>query len=213
MYDFLAMHYVRSLACRLQIQHLVREFSRRSMLSHPQAESKYIRLSSHQDVRIFQQLVDNVARVLTHYLVAPVVITGSRPFITSDKVMNAVVVESESRQTLVWFPLSPSSGILLESAADGGQLLGPFAVDCRLGRVTPHKIPEAPLLRCNPPTPEAGNEPFFNVLNGMMVRGSTEMYAADHAHFDSALRSAEPPSRFRYKPISATGFVGTTLMT
>ena len=101
MYDFLAMHYVRSFACRIQIEHMVGEFWRRSMLSQPQAESEYIRLTSNQDVRVFHQLVDSVARVLTHYLVAPVVITGSRPFITSDKVMNAAVVESETRQTLV----------------------------------------------------------------------------------------------------------------
>ena len=198
LYDFLAMHYVRSLACRGQIEHMVGELWRGSKLSQPQAESEYIRLSSHQDVTVFHQLVDNVARVLTHYLVVPLVIIGSRPFITSDKVMNAAVVESKTRQTLVWFPLSPSAGLLLESPANGGQLLGPFVVDSQFGRVVPHKIPEAPLLRCQEPMPEGENEAQVGVLNGMMVRGSTELYAADRTQIDSALLSAGATTGYRY---------------
>ena len=198
LYDFLAMHYVRSLACRGQIEHMVRKLWRESHLSHPEAEAEYVRLSSHQDVKVFHQLVDNVARVLTHYLVVPVVITGSRPFITSDKVMSAAVVVSETRQTLVWFPLSPSSGLLLESPANGGQLLGPFAVDSQLGRAIPQKIPEAPLLRCQEPMPNAGSEAQFGVLNGMMVRGSTELYSTDRTLIDSALISADGPTGYRF---------------
>lgn len=208
MYDFLAMHYVRSLACRLQIEHMVGEFYRRTMLSQPQAESEYIRLSSHRDVRVFQQLVEGVACVLTHYLVVPMVITDSRPFITSDKVMNAAVVESETRQTVVWFPLSPSTGILLESPSNGGQVLGPFVVDGQRGRVAPDQVPEARILRCKKPVSEAGDEAMFNVLNGMMVRGSTELYAADHAHIDSALWSAEAPTGFMYKALSGSELEG-----
>lgn len=208
LYDFLAVHYVRSLGCRSQIQHMVGEFWRNSMLSQPQAELEYVRLSSYQDIRVFQQLVASVASVLTHYLVAPVVINGSRPFITANKVMNAAVVESENRQTLVWFPLSPSTGMLLESPANGKQLLGPFAVDRRLGRVTPAKVRESPLLLCKEPVPEDGSEAFFNVLNGMMVRGSTEIYAADRSLIDAALQSPEGPTGFRYKALADCGVDG-----
>ena len=60
-YDFIAMHYVRSQACRNQIQHMVSECCRAGRLTHPQAEEEYRRLVSHQDLQVFRNLVNNVA--------------------------------------------------------------------------------------------------------------------------------------------------------
>ena len=154
LFDFIAMHYVRSQACRLQIEHLLKEFP----ITHAQAEAEFKRLTLHQDVWVFRDLVDGVSRTLTHYVIRPIVNTGSWGFVTSDKVMYADGAESRERETFVWFPLSPSTGLFLISEGHSGQVLGPLVeVDRPSGRIRFLKLPESPVLRCYEPEPQEGN--------------------------------------------------------
>ena len=144
--------------------------------------------------------MDGVSRTLTSYVMYPAVITGPWTFLTSDKIMYAGMVESDERETMVWFPISPSTGLFLMSDGHAGQILGPrILVDQLLGRITFVKLPEAPILRCQPPNPTEGSAEFANLWNGMMVRGSTQLYAANRADIDAALRNAGPPTRYRYQ--------------
>ena len=201
-YDFIAMHYVRSRAYRLQIEHVVSGCQRNALLTKRQAEDEYMRLTSHQDVATFQDLVDNVSRTLTHYLLCPVLITGPWSFITSNKIMYAATVESEQRETFVWFPVSPSMGFALSSEFRAGQILGPItAVDRRSGHITFEKIQEWPWLRCQRPEPQDVTQEVVNEFNGLMVQGSSELYSADRAAIDLALLSAPQPTAYRYQPM------------
>lgn len=200
-FDFIAVHYVRSQACRRQIEHVVGECNRNLGLAQPQAEAEYKRLTSHQDVSVFEDLVDGVSRTLTNYTMYPAVFTGPLTFVTSDKVMYSGMVESCEKETLVWFPLTPSTGLALMSDGHAGQILGPhMVVNQQLGRINFAKLPEAPILRCQPPEPTEGNEDFVNQFNGMMVQGSTQLYAANRNDIDVALRHANSPTGYRYQP-------------
>ena len=122
-YDFIAMHYVRSQACRLQMQYMVSECWRAAMLTQPRAEEEYRRLTSYQDLRVFRDLVDSVARTLIHYVLRPLLITGPSQLLTSDKIIYAGQAESKERENFVWFPLSPSIGLSLTSEVRAGQIL------------------------------------------------------------------------------------------
>ena len=103
-YEFIAMHYVRSQACRLQIEHVVNKCRQDSLLTQQEAEAELHRLASHQDAAVFRDLVDSTSRMLTHYTLYPLVLTGPWPFVTSDKIMCASTVDSGQRETFVWFP-------------------------------------------------------------------------------------------------------------
>ena len=197
-YDFIAMHYVRSQAFRLQIEYIV---DQRSGLTQQQTEAERHRLSSHQDIEVFSDLVDNVSRTLTHYLLCPLVMTELPSFLTSNKIMCASTVESDERETFVWFPIAPSIGLCLMSDGHAGQILGPIVeVHHQFGRIRFTKSSEAPQLRCQAPSPQEGNAEFVNTLNRMMIEGSTELYAADRNAMDSALRTAALPTGYRYQP-------------
>ena len=136
-----------------------------------------------------------------HFHAAPQLITGPWPFVTSDKIMCASTVESEQRETFVWFPISPSVGLCLMSDGHAGQILGSVVeVNRQSKRVSFAKSPEARWLRCQAPSPQRGSEEFVNTLNRMMGKGSTELYAADRDAMDSALRIAELPTGYRYQP-------------
>ena len=200
-YEFIAMHYVRSQACRLQIEFIVDNCRQRSGLTQQQTEAERYRLSSHQDVEVFSNLVDNASSTLTHYLLCPLVMTGPHVFLTSDKIMCASTVESDERETFVWFPIAPSIGLCLLSNDYAGQILGPIVeVHHQFGQIRFAKSPDAPWLRCQAPSPQEGNEEFVNTLNRMMIEGSTELYAADRNAIDSALRTAELPIGYQYQP-------------
>ena len=200
-YDFIAMHYVRSQACRLQIEHVVHRCRHDSGLPKEQAEREYDRLTSNQDFEVFQYLVEGVSRTLTHYLLCPTIVTGSGSFVTSDKIMSARTVESGHRETFVWFPLSPTMGLCLISDGHAGQILGPVVeVNHQSGRIGFARLPEAEWLRCQAPSQQEGSEEFFNTLNGMMVEGSTELYATDRDAMDSALLAADSSNEFNYRP-------------
>ena len=200
-YDFIAMHYVRSRAFRRQIEYIV-DFACRDLgLAYPDAEAEYKRLTAHRDVRLFAGFVDRVAAALTHFMLYPVVITNPSSFVASDKIIYAGRVESEQRQTMVWFPLSPTTGLFLDSEVRAGQILGPrILVDSWLRRIIFEPEPEAPLLRCQEPSPQEVGSEFINTLNGMMVQGSKELYAAERSHIDSALHNAQLPTGYRYSP-------------
>ena len=201
LYDFIAMHYVRSHACRLQIEHVVRECQRIFGITQKQAETEGRRLTSHQDVAVFHDLVEGVSGSLTHYVIHPIVTTGPSRFVTSNRIMYAGKAPSQEGETFVWFPLSPSTGLCLISQGHAGQILGPLIeVNRSLGRITLVKLPEAEVLQCYEPTPQEGDAKFVDTLNGFMVQGSTELYATTHAAIDSALRSAEQPAGFQYLP-------------
>ena len=200
-YDFIAMHYVRSQACRLQIEHVVNRCRQESSITQQEAEAELRRLTSHQDAAIFRDLVDGASRTLTHYVLYPLLMTGPWPFVTSDKIMCASTVESDQRETFVWFPISPSIGLCIMSDGQAGQILGPVVeVDHRSRHIGFAKLPEAQWLRCQAPSPQEGSEEFVNTLNRMMVQGSTELFASDRDGIDSALRSAELPRGYRYQP-------------
>ena len=200
-YDFIAMHYVRSQACDLQIEHVVGKCRQKFGLTQQQAETELHRLKSHQDVGVFRDLVDGVARTLTNYLLCPFVMTGPWSFLTSDKIMSASTVMSEQRDTFLWFPLAPSIGLSLMSNGHAGQILGPFVeVNRQSGRISFAKPPEAQWLRCQPPSPQEGDAEFVNTLNRMMIEGSSELYAADRDAMDSALRVAKLPTGYQYQP-------------
>ena len=137
----------------------------------------------------------------------PVVIKGSLSFVTSDKIMYAGGIESEQLETFVWFPLSPSTGLSLKSEGHAGQIMGPIVeVNPSLGRIRFAKSPEALILRCQKPSPQEGNSGFVDALNGLMIHGSTQLYAVDRSAVDSAFRSAQHPSGYRYQPISDKKF-------
>ena len=196
------MHYVRSQACRLQIEHVVNKFRQDSRLTQQEAEAELHRLASHHDVAVFRDLVDSTSRTLTHYTLYPLLITGPWPFVTSDKIMCASTVESEQRETVVWFPISPSVGFCLMSDGHAGQILGPIVeVNSQSRRISFAKVPEAHSLRCQVPSPQEGSEEFANTLNRMMVQGSAKLFASDRDAMDSALRTAELPTGYGYQPI------------
>ena len=200
-YDFIAMHYVRSRAFRRQIEHVVDTAHRDLGLAYPEAEVEYKRLIVHQDVEVFRGFVDRVASALTHFKVYPVVITNPSSFVTSDKIIYAGILESEKRQTVVWFPLSPTTGLFLDSEVHVGQILGPrVLVDRRLGRIYFEPKPEARLLRCQEPSPQEVSLDFIDTLNGLMVQGSKELYGAKRCHIDSALHNAQLPTGYEYHP-------------
>ena len=200
-YDFIAMHYVRSQACRMQIAYVVGKCGQTSGLTQQQAETELHRLTSHQDLGVFRDLVDSASRTLTHYLLCPLVMTGAGSFLTSDKIMCASTAESEQRETFVWFPLAPSIGLCLMSDGHAGQILGPIVeVDCQFGRISFAKSPEAPWLRCQAPSPQEGGEEFVKTLNRMMIEGSTEVFAVDRDAMELALQTAEFPTGYRYRP-------------
>ena len=200
-YDFIAVHYVRSQACRLQIKHVVDKCRQTSRLTQQQAEKELHRLTSHLDVGVFRDLVSSVSRTLTHYLLCPIVLSEPQSFLTSDKIMCASTVESTQRETFVWFPLSPSTGLCLMSDGHAGQILGTAVeVDRQSGRIGFAKSLEAQWLRCQAPSPQEGDSEFVNTLNRMMIEGSTELFATDRNAMDSALRTAELPTGYRYKP-------------
>ena len=200
LYKFIAMHYVRSQACSLQIRHLVDECRRISGLSQRQADSEYNRLTSHQDDKVFVKLVNSVSSVLTHYVVRPVIFSGPWSFLTSDKIMSATTVETDERPTLVWFPISPSIGFCVDSEGFGGQILGPIEVDRQTGTIDFARVTEAQWLRCQAPTPEKGDPAFVAVVNQMMLEGSKELYSADFDAMTSALQTADQPTGYRYQP-------------
>ena len=200
-YDFIAMHYVRSHACRLQIKYVTDALTRNSRLTQAQAKAEYERLTSHQDVSVFHELVDGVSRTLTHCVLYPVVLTGPWSFVTSDKIMYVSVVDSDQREIFVWFPLSPSTGLCVMSDGPTGQILGPAVIDRQSDLISFHKLPEAPLLRCQKPSPQEGSANFVNTVNGFMIKGSTELYAAERAAIDSSLRTVEQPTGYRHQPI------------
>ena len=109
--------------------------------------------------RAFLDLVDSASRTLTNYVLYPQLITGPWPFVTSDKIMCASTVESEQRETFVWFPISPSVGLCLMSDGHAGQILGPVVeVNRQSKRVGFAKSPEARWLRCQAPSPQRGSE-------------------------------------------------------
>ena len=200
-YNFIAMHYVRSLGFRRQIEYVIRECWSQGLLSQPLGEAEYKRLTAHQDVGLFDYLVDRVARVLTNYTLYPIANTGARSFVASDKIMYAGLVESAEQKTIVWFPLSSSVGLFLESDGHVGQILGPFvSVDRRSGRVNFDEVPEAAWLRCQEPTPHEVDDAFFDTVNGLMVQGSKELFSLDRIEIDAALKNAMKPSRFQYTP-------------
>ena len=200
-YDFIAMHYVRSQACRLQIEHVVNKCRQESKITQQEAEVELHRLASHQDAAVFRDLVDGASRTLTHYGLYPLLMTGPWPFVTSDKIMCASTVESEQRETFVWFPISSSVGLCLRSDGHAGQILGPVVeVHRRSRRISFAKLPEAQWLRCQAPSPQEGSEEFVNTLNRMMVQGSTELFASERDPMDSALRITELPIGYRYQP-------------
>ena len=200
-YDFIAMHYVRSRAFRRQIEHIVGVARRDLGLASPDAEAEYKRLTAHQDVEIFRGFVDRVAFVLTHFMLYPVVITNPSSFVTSDKIIYSGMVESRQRETVVWFPLSPTTGLFLNSEVHVGQIMGPrIEVDRWRGRITFVPEPEAPLLRCQQLSPQEVSLEFIDDLNGKMVQGSKELYAAQRCHIDSALRNAQLPTGYQYRP-------------
>ena len=202
-YDFIAMHYVRSQACRLQIEHVLHRCRHDLGLLQEQAEMEFKRLTSHQNLEVFQDLVEGVSGTLTHYLLCPTVMTGSGSFVTSDKIMCASTLETGQRETLVWFPLSPTMGLCLISDGYAGQMLGPVVeVNRQFGRIGFAKLPEAKWLRCQAPSPQEGSEEFFSTLNGMMVEGSTELYATDRDAMGSALLAADTANEFRYRPVA-----------
>ena len=200
-YDFIAMHYVRSQAYRIQVKHVVDECRRNSRLTKQQARAEYDRLTSHQEVAVFSDLVDSVSRTLTHYVMYPVMMTGSLSFVTSDKILYAGTIESGQRETFVWFPLSPTTGLCLKSEGYAGQILGPVVeVNRTLGRISFAKSFEAPLLQCQKPQPQEGRPESFNALNGLMLPGSTELFAFNCEALDSTLRSAEHSTGYLYEP-------------
>ena len=199
-YNLIAMHYVRSQACRIQFEHMVRECWRAGRLTHPDAEEEYRRLTSHQNLRVFRNLVDSVATTLTHYLMTPILINSSSQFLTSDKIIYAGQAESKERQNLIWFPLSPSIGLCLISDNRTGQILGPIEVNKPLGRISFVKVREAPLLRCQEPLPQDVSDEVVNTYNELMVRGSTELYAANSFTIDAALEHTEGPTGYSYTP-------------
>ena len=200
-YDFIAMHYVRSQACRHQIEHVVNKCRQDSRLTQQEADAELHRLASHQDAAVFRGLVDSTSRTLTHYMLYPLLLTGPWPFVTSDKIMCVSTVESEKRETFVWFPISPSVGLCLRSDGHAGQILGPIvAVNRQSRRIGFAKLPEAQRLRCQAPSPQEGSEEFVNTLNGMMVQGSAKLFASDRDVIDSALRISELPTGYQYQP-------------
>ena len=200
-YDFIAMHYVRSRAFSRQLQHVVSTACSDLGLSYPAAEAEYKRLTTHQNVDVFRGFVDRVASALTHFMLYPVAITNPSSFITSDKIIYAGTVESEKRETAVWFPLSPTAGLFLDSEVHVGQILGPqVIVDSLLGKIIFVPQPEAPILRCQQPTPQEVGLEFIDDLNGKMVQGSKELYAAEQRHIDSALFNAQSPTGYQYQP-------------
>ncbi len=200
LYDIIALHYVRSQACNLQIQHMVDTSRRISGLTQNQADSEYKRLTSHQDVKVFDELVKSVSGVLTHYLLRPVMFTGPWMFLTSNKIMSASTAETDARPTIVWFPVTPSIGFCLDSEGFGGQILGPTEVNRMTGRIDFTGVPEAPLLRCQAPNPENGDPAFVAVVNKIMLEGSTELFAAELNTMDSVLQTADQPTGYRYRP-------------
>ena len=203
-YDFIAMHYVRSKACSLQIHHMVDHCWRTGRLTHPQAEAEYLRLTSHQDLAVFRDLVDSVARVLTHYMLIPLIVTGPSQFLTSNKIVYAGQDGSEERRNFVWFPLSPSTGLCLRSDQRTGQILGPIEVNPTIGEITFAKIPESVFLRCQEPEAQEVNVPVFTAYNHLMVHGSTELFAANPSNIDHALQYYDGQSGFRYTPTQET---------
>ena len=199
-YDFVALHYVRSEGFRLQIRYLVEQCASDSRLTREQATAEYGRLTSHQDVETFGALVDSVASVLTHYVLYPVILTGPNSFITSNKIMNAAKAPTLEAETVVWFPVAPNMGLWIMSDDLAGQILGPMAIDGQRGRIDPIEHPESPILRCQEPSPQTGSVDFVNTLNGMMVPGSQELYGLNRADIDSALHNADRPAGYRYVP-------------
>ena len=202
-YDFIALHYVRSLAFRQQIHYIVDTVCRETGLSYPYGEAEFKRLTSHQVVDVFRGFVDRVASALTHFLLCPIMITNSPAFVTSDKIIYAGMVESKERETVVWFPLSATAGLFLTSEVNVGQILGPrVLVDHQIGQLVFLPEPEEGLLRCQSPSPQEVDVAFVNTLNAMMVRGSKELYAANQSDIDWALRNAGLPTGYQYQPVT-----------
>ena len=206
-YDFIAMHYVRSQACRLQIQYMVTKIWQDALLTQPQVEEEYQRLTLHQDLQVFRDLVDSVARTLTYYMLCPMLITGPSQFLTSDKIIYAGQTGSKERENFVWFPLSPSIGLSLTSEGSTGQILGPTEVSRAYGRINFLKLPESPYLRCQAPSPQETSAEAVTAFNQLMVRGSTELYAVNSFTIDSTLRYDDGPTGYRYTPTADNGFV------
>lgn len=200
LYDFIALHYIRSQACRLQTRHMVDRFRQSDLLTQAQAEAEYNRLTAHQELAVFDDLVESVSRMLTHFVVHPILTIGQWSFATSDKVMYVGVRESGSEETFVWFPLSPTTGLVLISDGHVGQILGPLRVYRQLGRVELAKVTEADVLRSREPSPQEIPQETVAILNGMMVQGSTQLYAAGQDEIGSALRASEKPTGYRYQP-------------
>ena len=198
LYDFIAMHYVRSQACRQQLQHMVDECHQSARFTEAQADLEYKRLASHQDTAVFEDMVDSVSRVLTHYIVCPVVIDRPWQFLTSDKIVCAALAAGHQSTTIVWFPISPSIGLYLDAEDFSGQILGPTGTDRTAGRILFGKIPEAQLLRFQVPSAQEGTEEFVTTLNTLMIEGSTALYAADRGAMDSALQNTKQPTAYTY---------------
>ena len=200
-YDFIALHYVRSRAFPRQLQHVVSTACRELGLPYPEAEAEYKRLTAHNDVETFRGFVERVASALTHFMLYPMVITNPSSFITSDKIIYAGTVESQQRETFVWFPLSPTAGLCLDSEVHVGQILGPeVVVDSVLGQLIFVAQREAPILRVQKPSPQEVSLEFINDLNGKMVQGSKELYAAERCHIDSALFNAQSRTGYQCQP-------------
>ena len=199
-YHFIAMHYVRSQACRHQIEYMVSKIWQAGMLTQPQAEEEYRRLTSHQDLHVFRDLVDSVASTLTYYVMHPLVITSPSQFLTSDKIIYAGQTGSKEVGNYVWFPMSPSIGLFLTSEGLTGQILGPTKVNGSTGRISFVKLLEPPLLQCEAPALQEESSEVVTARNQLMVRGSTELYATNSLTIDSALRCGEEPTGYGYTP-------------
>ena len=88
-YDFVAMHYVRSthLIYKLNTSSVNVGGTRGLPVYKPKRNthgSPRIKMSE-----VFRDLVDSVARTLTHYILYPLVTTGQQLFLTSDKIIYA----------------------------------------------------------------------------------------------------------------------------
>lgn len=196
--QFVSFHYVRSNAFNNQISHLTETLAGIGQMSADEATAESTRLTSHQHRETYIELTNAVASCLTHFTFAPLTVTGTSNFITSDNIVGVFL--TPDKRTVVWFPVGTRHGIWATNDRSSKQILGPTTTS--KGHITFTGIPESPILSIQDTPPHERDDKFFATVNSSIAKGSNVLFAHAKEDIDLTITfGTENTSQYIYTPL------------